>query len=75
VTGTSAAGIIVMCVVIVAALAAMIGIVLFAVRHPHWKHPQIDIYDKPGDVRGGVHLGDPGSVAPRRDAPANSEQR
>ena len=25
-----------------------------------------------GDVRGGIHVGDPGSVMPRRDAPANS---
>ncbi len=71
VSGTSAGGIIVMCVVIVAALLVLIGLVLYAVRHPHWRHPKIDVYEKPGDVRGGVHAGDPGSVAPRRDAPAN----
>jgi hypothetical protein len=68
-TGTSAAGLIVMCAVIVVALAVMIGLVLFAVRHPHWKNPKIDT--KPGDVRGGVFVGDPHSVAPRRDEPVN----
>ena len=75
VSGTSAGGIIVMCVVIVLALLAMIGLVLYAVSHPHFRHPKIDVYDKPGDVRGGVHVGDPGSVAPRRDAPANPPER
>ena len=70
-SGTSAGGIIIMCVVIVLALLVLIGLVLYAVRHPHWRHPKIDVYEKPGDVRGGVHVGDPGSVAPRRDAPAN----
>jgi hypothetical protein len=68
-TGTSAAGLIVMCAVIVVALAVMIGLVLFAVRHPHWKNPKID--SKPGDVRGGVFVGDPRSVTPRRDEPVN----
>lgn len=68
-TGTSAAGLIVMCAVIVVALAVMIGLVLFAVRHPHWKNPKIDT--KPGDVRGGVFVGDPRSVTPRRDEPVN----
>ena len=74
-SGTSAGGIIVMCVVIVLALLVMIGLVLYAVRHPHWRHPKIDIYEKPGDVRGGVHVGDPGSVARRRDAQANPPER
>jgi hypothetical protein len=71
VSGMSVGGIIIMCVVIVLALLVLIGLVLYAVRHPHWRHPKIDVYEKPGDVRGGVHVGDPGSVAPRRDAPAN----
>jgi hypothetical protein len=73
VTGTSAGGIIVMVVVILVSLLAMLSIVFLVVRHPHWKHPKIDT--KPGDVRGGIHVGDPGSVAPRRDAPANPPER
>jgi hypothetical protein len=68
-TGTSAAGIIVMVVVIVLGLLALVLSVFVWGRGP-WKHRRID--RKPGDVRGGVHVGDPGSVMPRRDAPANS---
>jgi hypothetical protein len=73
--GTSAGGIIVMCVVIVIALLALIGAVLYAVRHPHWRHPKVDIYDKPGSVRGGVHVGDPGSRSPNPETPVNAPER
>ena len=70
-SGMSAGGIIVMCVVIVLALLVLVALVRYAVRHPHWRHPKIDVFQKPGAVRGGVHAGDPGRVAPRRDAQAN----
>ena len=70
-SATSAGGLIVMCAVIVVGLLIWIGLVLYVVRHPHWRRPKINIYDKPGKVRGGVHVGDPGSMAPRRDAPVH----
>jgi hypothetical protein len=68
-TGTSAAGIIVMVAVIVLGLLALV-LSVFVWGRGSWKHRRID--RTPGDVRGGVHVGDPGSVMPRRDAPANS---
>ena len=62
-TGTSAAGIIViMAVVLVGALAMILWI--FVVGRGSFKHRRID--HRSGDVRGGIHVGDPGSV----DAPA-----
>lgn len=65
----SAAGIIVMAILLMAALAAM-EVFIFAVGgRPSMTH-RTD--RKPGDVRGGIHVGDPGSVSPRPDAPANS---
>jgi hypothetical protein len=68
VTGTSAAGIIViMAVVLVGALAMILWI--FVVGRGSFRHRRID--HRSGDVRGGIHVGDPGSVMPRRDAPAN----
>ena len=68
-TGTSVAGILVMVVVIVLGLLALV-LSVFVWGRGSWKHRRID--RTPGDVRGGVHVGDPGSVMPRRDAPANS---
>jgi hypothetical protein len=68
VTGTSAGGIIViMAVVLVGAMAMILWI--FVVGRGSFKHRRID--HRAGDVRGGIHVGDPGSVMPRRDAPAN----
>ncbi len=75
-TGTSAAvtnmsgtGIGIMVVVIVLGLLALV-LSVFIWGRGSWKHRRIDRTQ--GDVRGGIHVGDPGSVMPRRDAPANS---
>jgi hypothetical protein len=62
-------GIVAIVLVVVIALGVLVTLVLVAARRPYFKHPKID--QRPGDVRGGVFKGDPGSVAPRRDAPAN----
>jgi len=72
VSGTSVAGIVVMVVVIMAGLAAM-EIFIFVVGGGSYRHHATD--RKPGDVRGGIHVGDPGSVAPRREAPAKSAKK
>ena len=69
VTNASPAGIIIIVVVIVLGLLALV-LSVFVWGRGAWKHRRID--RTPGDVRGGVHVGDPGSVMPRRDAPANS---
>jgi hypothetical protein len=70
VTGTSAGGIIlIMAVVLVGAMAMILWIFVVGGRGS-FKHRRID--HRAGDVRGGIHVGDPGSVMPRRDAPANS---
>ncbi len=70
-SGTSTAGIVIMAVVLVGALAMILWIFVWGPRvleAPADRPP-------PGDVRGGIHVGDPGSVMPRRDAPANSVDR
>ena len=68
-TGTSTAGIIViMAVVLVGALAMILWIFVVGGRGS-FRHRRID--HRAGDVRGGIHVGDPRSVMPRRDAPAN----
>jgi hypothetical protein len=59
----------IMVVVIVVGLLALV-LSVFVWGRGSWKHRRID--HRAGDVRGGVHVGDPGSVMPRRDAPANS---
>jgi len=69
VTNASTTGIIVIVVVVVLALLALV-LSVFVFGRGSWKHQRMD--RTPGDVRGGVHVGDPGSVMPRRDAPANS---
>jgi hypothetical protein len=68
VTGTSAAGIIVIMAVVLVGATAMI-LWIFIAGRGSFKHRRID--HRPGDVHGGIHVGDPGSVMPRRDAPAN----
>ncbi len=69
-TGTSAGGIIlIMAVVLVGAMAMILWIFVVGGRGS-FKHRRID--HRAGDVRGGIYVGDPGSVMPRRDAPANS---
>jgi hypothetical protein len=69
VTGTSAAGIIViMAVVLVGAMAMILWIFVVGGRGS-FKHRRTD--RRSGDVRGGIFVGDPGSVMPRRDAPVN----
>lgn len=56
---------VVMIVVIVAALAAFIAAVFIGARRPWSRHP------KPPStpVSGGIHQGNPRSVAPHRDEP------
>jgi hypothetical protein len=73
VSGTSWAGIIAIVVVIVAGLGAWLALIVFAAKRPPFEHPKI--IQRQGDVRGGIHEGDPRSVAPRRDAPANPSDR
>jgi hypothetical protein len=68
-SGTSLAGTIVIAVVIVAGLGTWLALVAFAARRPYFEHPKI--IHKQGNVPGGIHQGDPRSVAPRRDAPAD----
>ena len=53
--------------VIVIALAMFIGIVVLAGRRPYFKRPKPP--QSQTGVRGGIHEGDPRSVAPRRDEP------
>jgi hypothetical protein len=53
--------------VIVIALAMFIGIVVLADRRPHFRRPRPP--QSPTGVRGGIHQGDPRSVAPRRHEP------
>jgi hypothetical protein len=65
-TGTTV-GIVVICVVIVAALAIWLGSVAFAARRPGQEHPKRDPLR--GVVQGGQHVGGGRSVAPTRDAP------
>lgn len=74
-TGTSAAGIIIiMAVVLAGALAMILWIFVMgsrgSFRRRRVEHRPGDV--RAADVRGGIHVGDPGSVMPRRDAPANS---
>lgn len=67
-TGTSLAGLVIVCVVIVAGLAIWLGMVFWAGRHPGWKRGPRDT--RQGDVRGGAFKAEGGrSVSPRRDAP------
>jgi hypothetical protein len=75
VTGTSAAGIIVIMAVVLAGALAMILWIFVVGSRGSFKHRRVEHRPgdvRAGDVRGGVHAGDPGSVMPRRDAPANS---
>ena len=70
--GLSGSSTIIMIAVIVAALAAFIGIVFVAARRPYFRRPIPP--DRPGPVRGGLHKGDPRSVAPHRDATVDPDQ-
>jgi hypothetical protein len=72
-SGTSWAGIIAIVVVIVAGLGAWLVLIALAAKRPYFEHPKI--IQRQGGVRGGIHEGDPGRVAPRRDAPANPSDR
>ena len=69
-TGTSAAGVIVIMAVVLAGALVMILWIFVVGGRGSFKHRRIE--HRAGDVRGGIHVGDPGSVAPRRDAPASS---
>ena len=72
-SGTSWAGIIAIVVVIVAGLGAWLALIALAAKRPSFEHPKI--IQRQGDVRGGFHQGDSGSVAPKRGAPANPLDR
>jgi uncharacterized membrane-anchored protein len=60
-------GIVVICVVIVVALAVWLGMVALAARRPHSQNPRRE--PMRGLVQGGQHVGGGRSVAPTRDAP------
>ena len=55
-----------MAVVLLGAMAMILWI--FVAGRGSFRHRRIE--RRPG-VHGGIHVGDPGSVMPRRDAPAN----
>ena len=63
----STVGIVVICVVVVVALAAWLLLVRRAADHPAQEHPKRDPLH--GLVQGGQHVGGGRSVAPTRDAP------
>lgn len=71
-SGTSVAGLLIMAGVIVAGLAALIGIVFWAGSHPRWKHAQ-KLDERPGDVRGGIFKARGRALMPRRDAPPDPD--
>jgi type VI protein secretion system component VasK len=71
-SGTSLAGLLIICGVIVIGLATWIGIVFWAGSHPRWKRAQ-KLDQKPGDVRGGVFKARGRAVMPRRDAPPDPD--
>jgi hypothetical protein len=60
-------GIVVVCVVIVLALAIWLGAVALAARRPHPRNPKRERMR--GVVQGGQHMGGGRSVMPTRDAP------
>ncbi len=54
-------GIIMIVIAAVVGLVVMEGLVLWAAERPYFKHPHPDPMQS--DVRGGIHLGDPRSMA------------
>jgi hypothetical protein len=60
---------------IVVCLALFVGIVMFANRRPYFEHPKPTRKQGTRPVTGGVHEGDPRSVSPRRDEPAEPRPR
>ena len=71
-SGTSLAGLLIICGVIVIGLATWIGIVFWAGSHPRWKRAQ-KLGQRLGDVRGGVFKARGRAVMPRRDAPPDPD--
>lgn len=65
-SGTSLAGLLIICAVIVLGLATWLAMVFWASKHPFWKGRKSST--RPGDVRGGAFLGEGRQVTPRRDA-------
>lgn len=65
-SGTSLAGLLIICAVIVLGLAIWLVLVFWAGSHPFWKGRRPGA--RPGDVRGGAFLGEGRAVTPRRDA-------
>lgn len=56
----------------VVCLAAFIGITLIAGRRPYFKHPKPE--GGPTGVSGGIHTGDPRSMSPHGDVPAEADE-
>jgi hypothetical protein len=71
-TGMSATATVVMVILIILALASL-EIVVFGYGGRSYRPHRTD--RRRGDVRGAMHMGDPGSVSPQRDAPANTPGR
>jgi hypothetical protein len=65
-SGTSLAGLLIICGVVVAGLATWLVLVFWANRHPFWKGRRQST--RPGGVRGGAFLGEGRALTPRRDA-------
>ncbi len=72
-SGTSLAGLLIICGVIVTGLATWIVLVFWAARHPRWKRAQ-KLDRRPGDVRGGAFKAPGRAVMPRRDAPPDPDR-
>jgi len=62
----------IMCVVIVASLAAWLVAIVLANRNPAFRHPHVE--PRRGQVQGGTHVGGGRSVAPHRDAEITPEE-
>lgn len=65
-SGTSLAGLLIICAVIVVGLAIWLVLVFWAGSHPFWKGRRPGTQS--GDVRGGAFLGEGRAVTPHRDA-------
>lgn len=71
-TGTSLAGLLIICAVIVVGLAVWLVLVFWAGSHPFYTGRRPGT--RPGDVRGGAFLGEGRAVTRRRDAEPDLER-
>jgi hypothetical protein len=72
-SGTGLAGLLIICAVIVVALAIWLVLVFWAGSHPFWKGRRVGT--RPGDVRGGTFLGEGRAVTPTRDAEPDPDRK